>query len=803
MRSRRASRSGATLGAAGDCPDRAAARQRRRRRPIPGRSALAEAAAQSLDPRIGDRRRRRRAGSHLGRASRRSIRSRRAPRRPGPIRRTPKRAARRRRRSSSSIAAGTLVSHWGGPGQGYDWPRIARRHRGRCERATSGSRPRARRAGGRPRRDGGGRGSVPRRRPRPAAAGRRPRAQVLARRQVPAPDRQGRRDRRQRQQDRRSTARPRSTVDTAANEVYVADGHGNHRIVVFDATTGAYKRHWGAYGAPPDDDALGAVPSGRAAREAVPHRELRRVAEGRQVYVCDRQNNRIQVFKKDGTFVKEAFVSKSTLGEGAVWDIAFSSDPQQRSSTSPTAANKKVWVLQPRARWRSSRASAPAGGWPGHFSASAASRWTRRATSTRARPTKASACRSSSSRVVGDRRPAMKTAQPRFDRRAAFAGTSLTVLGVARAGARRDAGRRRSHDGAGAAVRSGSALAEAAAEQLGARQTIGVSVDAQDHVWIIHRPDTLIANEASGRPESADGVCCRQRRRCSSSIRPAISSATGAGPARATNGRRRITASPSTTRATSGSAATTRKDAHVLKFTRSGKFLMQFGTPGKSGGSNDTENFGRVGEDLRRSENQRGVHRRRLRQQARRRHRCRHGQVQALLGRVRQQAGRHRTSAATIPTRRPRSSSARRCTAPSCPSTGSSTSATGRTIASRCSSPTARSSRKCSSRSGRSATARRGTSRSRRTRSRSISTSPTARTRRSTSSIAQSMEILTSFGDGGRQPGPVLRRAQHRDRLEGEHLHDGDVRGPAPAEVRLQRDWRRCRASQGTVVAEE
>ena len=37
-------------------------------------------------------------------------------------------------------------------------------------------------------------------------------------------------------------------IDKAANEVYVADGYGNHRVIVFDAKTGAYKRHWGAYG---------------------------------------------------------------------------------------------------------------------------------------------------------------------------------------------------------------------------------------------------------------------------------------------------------------------------------------------------------------------------------------------------------------------------------------------------------------------------------------------------------------------------------------------------------------------------
>src|SRR5438552_1741612 len=45
-----------------------------------------------------------------------------------------------------------------------------------------------------------------------------------------------------------------TAIDTEANEIYVADGYGNRRVIVFDATTGAYKRHWGAYGKPPSDE---------------------------------------------------------------------------------------------------------------------------------------------------------------------------------------------------------------------------------------------------------------------------------------------------------------------------------------------------------------------------------------------------------------------------------------------------------------------------------------------------------------------------------------------------------------------
>jgi DNA-binding beta-propeller fold protein YncE len=70
-----------------------------------------------------------------------------------------------------------------------------------------------------------------------------------------------------------------------------------------------------------------------------------RIARDGLVYVCDRQNNRVQVFRKDGTFVKEAFVSKTTLGDGAVWDAAFSPDPQQRYVYVADGQDQKVFVL--------------------------------------------------------------------------------------------------------------------------------------------------------------------------------------------------------------------------------------------------------------------------------------------------------------------------------------------------------------------------------------------------------------------------------------------------------------------------
>jgi DNA-binding beta-propeller fold protein YncE len=135
-------------------------------------------------------------------------------------------------------------------------------------------------------------------------------------------------------------------IDVAGGEVYVADGNVNRRVVVFDAKTGAYKRHWGAYGVKPDDAPLEAYDPA-----APPARQFRSpscvaVARDGLVYVCDRQNDRIQVFKADGTFVKEAFLAKTTRGNGSVWDVAFSHDPQQRLLYVADGQNQRVVVLQ-------------------------------------------------------------------------------------------------------------------------------------------------------------------------------------------------------------------------------------------------------------------------------------------------------------------------------------------------------------------------------------------------------------------------------------------------------------------------
>jgi DNA-binding beta-propeller fold protein YncE len=135
-------------------------------------------------------------------------------------------------------------------------------------------------------------------------------------------------------------------IDQKTNEVYVADGYGNHRVIVFDADTGEYKRHWGAYGKKPEDTDLGPYnPEGPPPPQFRNPVHCAELSVDRLLYVCDRVNDRIQVFRPDGTFVKEAFIEKQTRGSGSAWDIAFSKDPQQKYIYLADGENDRVHIL--------------------------------------------------------------------------------------------------------------------------------------------------------------------------------------------------------------------------------------------------------------------------------------------------------------------------------------------------------------------------------------------------------------------------------------------------------------------------
>ena len=139
-----------------------------------------------------------------------------------------------------------------------------------------------------------------------------------------------------------------ATVDGTANEVYVADGEGsgnaNRRVIVFDATTGAYKRRWNAYGTPTTGPGPKYDPAAPLPREFVGSVHCVRISRDGLVYVCDRGANRVQAFRKDGTFVNELVVAKNTVLTGTTWDLDFT--PDQRFLLIADGANQKVWIAQ-------------------------------------------------------------------------------------------------------------------------------------------------------------------------------------------------------------------------------------------------------------------------------------------------------------------------------------------------------------------------------------------------------------------------------------------------------------------------
>lgn len=136
------------------------------------------------------------------------------------------------------------------------------------------------------------------------------------------------------------------SFDAKAGEAFVADGYGNKRVAVIDMTTGKIKRIWGAYGNVPNDSNIGRYTPGTplAQQFRTPVHCAEPTTDG-LVYVCDRPNDRIQVFRKNGTFVKEKIIAPLTRGDGSVWDIAFSRDPAQKYLYLADGKNAKVYVM--------------------------------------------------------------------------------------------------------------------------------------------------------------------------------------------------------------------------------------------------------------------------------------------------------------------------------------------------------------------------------------------------------------------------------------------------------------------------
>src|SRR6266568_5511628 len=136
------------------------------------------------------------------------------------------------------------------------------------------------------------------------------------------------------------------SFDAAAQEAFVADGYGNKRVAVLDMNTGAIKRFWGAYGNVPSDSNYGRYdPNAPLIPQFRNPVHCAEPSNDGLVYVCDRPNDRIQVFRKNGQFVKEQRIAPNTLGDGSVWDIAFSRDPEQKYMYLADGKNERVYVM--------------------------------------------------------------------------------------------------------------------------------------------------------------------------------------------------------------------------------------------------------------------------------------------------------------------------------------------------------------------------------------------------------------------------------------------------------------------------
>jgi len=158
-------------------------------------------------------------------------------------------------------------------------------------------------------------------------------------------------------------------VDDAAHEVYIADGYLNNRIVVYDSDTGKFKRGWGAYGIPLDKvvNAPEPLPTPSYVPEGPdyvpgepPEKQFRtpvhcvRISADGYVYVCDRRNDRIQVFTKQGKFLKEFLLHRETRGYGSVWIVNFSHDRQQKYLLVGDGVNQRIWVIDRRTGFQKS-----------------------------------------------------------------------------------------------------------------------------------------------------------------------------------------------------------------------------------------------------------------------------------------------------------------------------------------------------------------------------------------------------------------------------------------------------------------
>jgi DNA-binding beta-propeller fold protein YncE len=144
-------------------------------------------------------------------------------------------------------------------------------------------------------------------------------------------------------------------LHTKTNELFVADGYGNRRVIVFNPDTGAFKRMWGAFGNLPSDEPAGTAAAAQVEGPDGPPQFVQpvhaaRVSNDGLVYVSDRGGKRVQVFTLDGKFVRQVFIGRECkapeCGNGqTAASTAFSPDPEQRFLYVGNRSQARVMIL--------------------------------------------------------------------------------------------------------------------------------------------------------------------------------------------------------------------------------------------------------------------------------------------------------------------------------------------------------------------------------------------------------------------------------------------------------------------------
>jgi hypothetical protein len=228
-------------------------------------------------------------------------------------------------------SAGNVKTAWGGPGQGYQWPE--REHALRLDN----------------------KGNV-------YLSGNGPKDQMMVKFTTDGKfvKQFGRLVDPLGSKDTTAVGRPADIFyDQASNELFIADGYGNHRVLVIDADSFVFKRMWGAYGKAPEDPMPRVEPApGTATNFATANAynpdmqhfgnpvHCVKVANDGLVYVCDRSNNRIQVFQKNGTYVKQFVYDKETKGSGSTWDVQLWPDRNNTYLIVADGTNNMVRIIR-------------------------------------------------------------------------------------------------------------------------------------------------------------------------------------------------------------------------------------------------------------------------------------------------------------------------------------------------------------------------------------------------------------------------------------------------------------------------